>query len=108
AKALGVVKPLYFTGGTHCGTSSFIVSECRVCGTCRLLFVRGRCGRRCSQKTKKDLAKPQVPEQQNWLGNASCAFPAINVMPQGFTVNELALLSRASSAGSAKPSIASP
>src|SRR4029079_19476499 len=35
AKALGVVKPLYFAGGTHCGTSSFIVSECRVCGTCR-------------------------------------------------------------------------
>jgi hypothetical protein len=33
AKTLGIVEPLNFSGGTHCGTSSSIVSEAPCCGT---------------------------------------------------------------------------
>src|ERR1700730_7229241 len=62
AKALGVVEPLYFAGGTH--VRYILIQLCRsavFAVPVRLLFVRGRNGRICSPKPKKDLEASQVP-----------------------------------------------
>src|ERR1700680_1441863 len=64
AKALGVVEPLYFAGGTH--VRYILIQLCRsavFAVPVRLLFVRGRNGRIFCQETKKDLANSQVPLQ---------------------------------------------
>src|SRR2546430_8340529 len=62
AKALGVVEPLYFAGGTH--VRYILIQLCRsavFAVPVRLLFVRGRNGRLSKPGNQKDLAIIQVP-----------------------------------------------
>jgi hypothetical protein len=65
AKALGVVEPLYFAGGTH--VRYILIQLCRsavFAVPVRLLFVRGRNGRIFfALKPKKDPEISQVPLQ---------------------------------------------
>src|SRR5205823_4073181 len=68
AKALGVVEPLHFAGGTH--VRYILIQLCRSAVFAvpfRLLFVRGRSGRSCwPENQKKTCQISRSPLRQNW------------------------------------------
>src|SRR5688572_5751428 len=73
-KALGVVQPLYFAGGTH--VRYILIQLCRsaVCAVpVRLLFVRGRNGRPSSLKTKKTWQFSRSPLSSLATSRKHCA-----------------------------------
>src|SRR6185295_10710527 len=83
AKTLGVVEPLHFAGGTHCGTSSF---NCVGVPCLRYLsdylLVRGRSDRSCSQKPKETWQNPRSPERQSGSVAQSVRFLSRKVTDQ--------------------------